>query len=58
MNCCNNVKNLRNNQCSKCNSDNSYKRLLEKFQAQHHNDDSLIDTDPYPNKESFSVQVT
>ena len=55
MNGCNNVKNFWNNKSSKSNGNYSYKRFLEKFKTQYHDDNSLIDTDPYPNKESFCI---
>ena len=58
MNCSYNVKNLWENQCAKSNCDYSYKRLFKKFQTHNHNDDTLINTDPNPNKESFCIHLS
>lgn len=52
------VKNLRKDQCTKSNCDYSYKRFLKKFQAHYHNDDTLINTDPNPDKESLSIHLS
>lgn len=53
----NDVENLRQDQCCESDRNDSYKRLLKKFQAHHHNHHSLVNAHPNPNEKRLRVQI-
>ena len=58
MNSAAHVQNLRKDQSTKGYCDYSHERLLEQQDAQHHDDYSLVDTDPEPSEECARVQLS